>query len=138
TTRVTHRVMRFQSRVSLAGTTGWMITTLPVFSSGPELKYVLLWNGTLILAAIGFSASSSAFSLLSDVWAKHRVAATKMVAVTQRQPDRRECIAHQPFRTPSERSGASAIRVCRGILQPRCRRASAVRPRRRSDPDRRR
>ena len=41
-----------------------MITTFPVFSSGPELKYVLLWNGTLILVAIGFSASSSAFSLL--------------------------------------------------------------------------
>src|SRR4029453_4464922 len=91
--------MRFKSRVSLVGTRGWMIRTYPVFSSGPELKYVLLWNGTLIRVAIGFSASSSAFSLVSDAWAKHGAAATMMVAVTQRQLDPRECIAVQPCRS---------------------------------------
>jgi hypothetical protein len=81
---------------------GWMITTFPVFSSGPELKYVLFWNGTVILVAIGFSASSSAFSLVSDVWPKHGAAVTMMVAVTQRQLGRRECIADQPFRSANQ------------------------------------
>jgi hypothetical protein len=112
--------MRFQSRVSLVGTIGWMITTFPVFSSGPELKYVLLWNGTLILVAIGFSASCRALlSCPGGDWAKEGLATMMTAAtVTQRasveataapsipedgrQLDRCACIADQPFRSANQ------------------------------------
>src|SRR5262249_39031745 len=61
--------------------TGCMTRTCAVFSSGPSLKYVLLWNGTLIVVAIGFCASCRDLSVSSDVWAKDDVSA-KAIAAT--------------------------------------------------------
>src|SRR5260370_37215163 len=58
--------IKFQSSLSFIGKTGWMIKTFAVLCSGPALKYVLFWNGTLIVFAIGFCASCRAFSLSSD------------------------------------------------------------------------
>src|SRR5262245_28465148 len=59
--------------------TGCMTKTCAVFSSGRSLKYVLLWNGTLIVVAIGFCASCRDLSL-SSVWAKDDVSAMVIAA----------------------------------------------------------
>src|SRR5678816_987045 len=110
--------MTYQFLTRVIGMTGWMIKTFPIFSSGPSPKYVLLWNGTLILVAIGFSATCRPFSWSSDVWAKDGVAATMRAATaTRRQLDRRVGIPHQPFRAASHFSADRAIQPCRGTLQ---------------------
>jgi hypothetical protein len=60
------RVMRFQSSVSLIGTTGWMFRIQTLRFSGPVLKLKLFWNGTLMRSATGFCvflARSVALSL---------------------------------------------------------------------------
>src|SRR5664279_2293338 len=63
------RVMTFHSEFNSNGITGWMLRTSCVPFSGPTLKLVLLWNGTLIRLAIGFCASLASSSADSSACA---------------------------------------------------------------------
>ena len=58
------RVMRFQSVLISIGITGWMFRMFCVPLSGPTLKLVLFWNGTLIRLATGFCASFASSSVV--------------------------------------------------------------------------
>jgi len=48
------RVMIFHSSLTEIGITGWMLRTFWVFFSGPKLRLVLFWNGTLTRLPTGF------------------------------------------------------------------------------------
>src|SRR5215207_5215012 len=51
------RLMTFQFGLSDNGHTGWMLSRFWTSPSGPYPKFVLFWNGTLIIAAMGFCAA---------------------------------------------------------------------------------
>ncbi len=54
TTGTMVRVMMFQSLPTEIGITGCMFRTFCVPFSGPKLRFVLFWNGTLIRLPTGF------------------------------------------------------------------------------------
>ncbi len=58
------RVMTFQSGLTEIGMTGWMFSMFCVPFSGPKLRLVLFWNGTLIRFPTGFWASLASSSAL--------------------------------------------------------------------------
>ena len=60
------RVMMFQSLSTEIGITGWMLRMFCVPFSGPKLRFVLFWNGTLIRLPTGFCASFASSSALSS------------------------------------------------------------------------
>ena len=66
TTGTMVRVMMFQSLPTEIGITGWMLRTFCVPFSGPKLRFVLFWNGTLIRLPTGFCASFASSSALSS------------------------------------------------------------------------
>ena len=56
--------MMFQSLLTEIGITGWMLRMFCVPFSGPKLRLVLFWNGTLIRLPTGFCASLASSSAL--------------------------------------------------------------------------
>jgi hypothetical protein len=60
------RVIRFHCQLDRM--TGWMFRMFCVPSSGPTLKLVLFWNGTLIMFAIGFRRVPEAVSSGAPAW----------------------------------------------------------------------
>jgi hypothetical protein len=58
------RVMMFQSLSTAIGITGWMLRMFCVPFSGPKLRLVLFWNGTLIMFPTGFCAIFASSSAL--------------------------------------------------------------------------
>ena len=60
------RVMMFHSGFTSIGITGWMFRMFCVPLSGPALKLVLFWNGTLIRLPTGFCASLASSSALGS------------------------------------------------------------------------
>ena len=54
--------MMFQSLLISIGITGWILRMFCVPFSGPKLKLVLFWNGTLIRLPTGFCASFASSS----------------------------------------------------------------------------
>ena len=75
------RVMMFQSLLISIGITGWMFRMFCVPLSGPTLKLVLFWNGTLIRLPTGFCASLASSSALISARAGP---AAKSIAATAR------------------------------------------------------
>ena len=65
--------MMFQSLLIEIGITGWMLSTFCVPFSGPKLRFVLFWNGTLIRLPTGFCASLASSS--ADISARAGVTA---------------------------------------------------------------
>ena len=57
-------MMMFQSSLIEIGITGWMLRMFCVPFSGPKLRFVLFWNGTLIRLPTGFCASLASSSAL--------------------------------------------------------------------------
>ncbi len=72
------RVMTFQSLSISIGITGWMFRMFCVPFSGPKLKLVLFWNGTLIRLPTGFCASFASSS--ADISAPAGAASAHMTA----------------------------------------------------------
>jgi len=58
--------MMFQSSLTSIGYTGWMFRMFCVPDSGPVLKLVLFWNGTLTKLPTGFCASLASSSALTS------------------------------------------------------------------------
>ncbi len=72
--------MTFHSLLIEIGITGWMLRTFCVPFSGPKLRLVLFWNGTLIRLPTGFCASLASSSADISAWAG--AAATEASAMT--------------------------------------------------------
>src|SRR5574338_268682 len=79
------RVMMFQSLFTSMGITGWMLRMFWVFRSGPKLRLVLFWKGTLMRLPTGFWASLASSTALSSAraWLAAKVAGG--AAVTTRR-----------------------------------------------------
>ena len=79
------RVMMFHSLLTEIGITGWMLRMFCVPFSGPKLRLVLFWNGTLIRLPTGFCASLASSSAL--ISACTGAAETSAIAATADQRD---------------------------------------------------
>jgi hypothetical protein len=65
--------MMFQFLFTSIGITGWMFRMFCVPDSGPVLKLVLFWNGTLIRLPTGFCASLASSSALISARAEQAI-----------------------------------------------------------------